>query len=62
MDRQLGTLDCSENFRSPSQHSLYQQGPQSPFPINRIEEEKESDEENERGEEVKDDQPYWPSI
>jgi hypothetical protein len=32
------------------------------FPINRIEEEKESDEENERGEEVKDDQPYWPSI
>ena len=32
------------------------------FPINRIEEEKESDEENERGEEAKDDQPYWPAI
>ena len=30
------------------------------FPINRIEEEKESDEENEKGEEVKDDHPYWP--
>ena len=30
------------------------------FPINRIEEEKESDEENEKGEEVKDDHPYFP--
>ena len=30
--------------------------------LNRIEEEKESDEENERGEEAKDDQPYWPAI
>ena len=31
------------------------------FPVNKIEEENQSDEENEKGEEVKDDHPYWPA-
>ncbi len=30
------------------------------FPVNRMEEEKESEEENEKGKEVKDDHPHWP--